>query len=127
MEWVAFVIVCALIEYMLFGIAVGRARAEYGVAAPAITGHPAFERTMRAHQNTLENLVVFVPAIAIFGVYVSPALAALVGVVWIVGRFVYFRGYVEDAPKRAPGVLVTVLCNAILAIGGGIGALVAWL
>ena len=82
---------------------------------------------MRAHQNTLENLVVFVPAIAIFGVYVSPALAALVGVVWIVGRFVYFRGYVEDAPKRAPGVLVTVLCNAILAIGGGIGALVAWL
>lgn len=127
MEWIAIVIVCALIQYTAFGIAVGKARSEFGVAAPAITGHPEFERTMRAHQNTLENLVVFVPAISIFGAYVSAPIGALVGVVWIIGRFVYFRGYVADAPKRAPGVLITVLCNAVLAIGGGIGALVAWL
>jgi len=126
-EWIAIVIVCALIQYTAFGIAVGKARSEFGVAAPAITGHPEFERTMRAHQNTLENLVVFVPAISIFGAYVSEPIGALVGVVWIIGRFVYFRGYVADAPKRAPGVLITVLCNAVLAIGGGIGALVAWL
>jgi len=126
-EWIAIVIVCALIQYTAFGIAVGKARSEFGVAAPAITGHPEFERTMRAHQNTLENLVVFVPAISIFGAYVSAPIGALVGVVWIIGRFVYFRGYVADALKCAFGVLITVLCNAVLAIGGGIGALVAWL
>lgn len=127
MELVAFVIACALIEYMIFGIAVGRARTEYGVNAPAISGPPAFERTMRAHQNTLENLVVFIPAVYLFAVYVHIELAATIGVVWIVGRLVYFRGYVEDAPRRAPGVLVSILCNAVLLIGGAIGALVDWL
>ena len=54
-------------------------------------------------------------------------VAAALGVVWIIGRFVYFRGYVEDAPRRAPGVLISILCNAVLLLGGAIGALVSWL
>ncbi len=127
MELVAFVIVCALIEYTIFGLAVGKARTDFGVDAPAITGPPEFERTMRAHQNTLENLVLFIPAINIFAIYVSAGWSVAIGIVWIVGRFVYFRGYVEDPPRRAPGVLITVLCNAVLLLGGAIGALVAWL
>ena len=81
MELVAFVIACALIEYMIFGVAVGRARTEHGVNAPAVTGPPVFERTMRAHQNTLENLVVFIPAVYLFAVYVHVELAAAIGVV----------------------------------------------
>lgn len=77
MNLVAIVIGLALIEYFVFGLLVGRARQTYGVAAPAMSGHPVFERYMRVHQNTLEQLAVFVPAMVMFGVYVSGAIGAL--------------------------------------------------
>jgi glutathione S-transferase len=126
-ELVAFVIACALIEYMIFGFAVGKARSVHNVNAPSIAGPPEFERTMRAHQNTLENLVIFIPAINLFAVYVHAEIAAALGAVWIIGRFLYFRGYVEDAPKRAPGMMISWICSAIMLVGGAIGALMAWL
>ncbi len=59
MELVAIVIAVALIEYSVFGMLVGKARGTYGIDAPAITGHPVFERYYRVQQNTLENLVLF--------------------------------------------------------------------
>jgi len=62
MEFVAFVIALALLEFAVFGMLVGWARGKYGVAAPAVSGHPVFERYFRVHQNTLEQLVAFVPA-----------------------------------------------------------------
>ena len=52
MEFVAFVIALALLEFAVFGMLVGWARGKYKVAAPAIGGHPVFERYFRAHQNT---------------------------------------------------------------------------
>lgn len=127
MEPVAIVLTLALLEYFVFGILVGRARGQYGVEAPATTGHPIFERYHRVHQNTLEQLVIFIPALWMFGAYVSPAWAALLGLVFIVGRFVYLRGYVEDPKKRSTGTYITLLAQAVLLLGGGVGALLAWL
>jgi uncharacterized membrane protein YecN with MAPEG domain len=127
MEPVAIVIVLALLEYFAFGVLVGRARTQYGVDAPAITGHPVFERHFRVHQNTLEQLVIFIPAAWLFGAYVSPLAAAGLGLVFIVGRFVYLRGYVEDPKKRSTGTFITLVAQATLLVGGGIGALLAWL
>jgi uncharacterized MAPEG superfamily protein len=127
MEPVAIVLALALIEYFVFGLLVGRARGQYGVEAPATTGHPIFERYHRVHQNTLEQLAIFVPALWMFGVYVSAPIAALLGLVFIVGRFVYLRGYVEDPKKRSTGTLITLIAQAILLVGGGVGALVSWL
>jgi len=54
MNVVAIVIGLALVEYFVFGLLVGRARQQYGVAAPAMSGHPLFERYVRVHQNTME-------------------------------------------------------------------------
>jgi uncharacterized MAPEG superfamily protein len=127
MEPVAIVLALALIEYFAFGILVGRARGQYGVEAPATTGHPVFERYHRVHQNTLEQLVIFVPALWMFGVYVSAPVAALLGLVFIAGRFVYLRGYVQDPKKRSTGTMITLLAQAILLVGGAVGALLAWL
>jgi uncharacterized membrane protein YecN with MAPEG domain len=127
MEPVAIVIALALLEYFAFGVLVGRARTQYGVEAPAITGHPVFERHFRVHQNTLEQLVIFIPAVWLFGAYVSPRAAAGLGLVFIVGRFVYLRGYVEDPKKRSTGTLITFAAQVILLVGGAIGALFAWL
>jgi hypothetical protein len=62
MALVAIITVGALIQYVLLSVRVGQARGKYGVEAPAITGHPMFERRFRVHQNTLEALIVFLPA-----------------------------------------------------------------
>lgn len=126
MNLVAFVTALALIEFFVFGLLVGRARGTYGVPAPAITGHPVFERYMRAHQNTMEQLVVFVPAIFLFATYVGPGIAALLGALFVVGRALYFAGYVAEASKRSAGFVVSALAQIVLLLGGAIGALVAW-
>lgn len=125
MNLVATVIGLALVEYFVFGLLVGRARQQYGVAAPAMTGHPIFERYMRVHQNTLEQLVVFIPAMMLFGTYVSSRFAALLGVVWIAGRVLYLRGYVADPAQRSTGFALTALPQLILLLGGIVGALLA--
>ena len=81
MELVFAVILLALVEYIVFTGLVGRARGKYKVPAPAMTGHPDFERANRVHQNTLESLIVFIPALWIFGLYLSHVVGAVLGVV----------------------------------------------
>ena len=117
MNGVELVTVLALIEYSVLGIMVGRARAKYGVEAPATTGNPVFERYFRVHQNTLESLIVFVPAMWLFGLTLSMFGAASLGVLFLVARILYVRGYVADPKKRAVGAALTFLCNALLILG----------
>jgi len=108
----------ALAEFFLFGWAVARARGTYKVPAPATTGHEVFERYFRVQMNTLEQLVVFVPAILLFAHYVSPYLAAALGALFILGRAVYFQGYVKAAQARHTGFLLSAIPNIILLLGG---------
>ncbi len=127
MELVAVVISLALAEYFVILVKCGQARGRLGVAAPSTTGNPEFERYFRAQYNTLEQLVIFVPAMIMFGAYVSTFWAALLGIVFIAGRFLYARGYVIDPARRGPGFLLTVVANGVLLLGGLIGALLRWL
>lgn len=122
MEPVAVVILLALIEYVAFGMLVGRARGRYGVHAPAVAGHEVFERYFRVHQNTLEMLVVFVPAMWLFGTYVDPTWAALLGLVYVVGRILYLRSYVADPAKREVGFGLSLLPVIVLLLGALWGA-----
>ena len=123
MPYLAIVTALVLIEYMLISIQVGRARGKYGIKAPATSGHPVFDRTFRVHQNTLEQLVIFIPSLWLFGTYVSAVWGALIGVLFIVGRAVYFQGYVADPEKRGPGFGLGFIANIVLLLGGLIGAL----
>lgn len=127
MEAIAVVTLLALIEYLVFGVQVGLARSKAGVVAPATTGDPIFERTFRVQQNTLERLVVFVPALWLFGHYVQPLVGAALGLVFVVGRFVYARGYVAEPGKRGTGFLIGEVAQALLVLGALGGALRAWL
>jgi len=122
MELVAIVTLLTLLEYFAFGILVGRARVKYGVKAPAISGHPLFERYFRVHQNTAEQLWVFLPSLWLFAHYVHAGAAALLGTVWIVGRVIYLRGYVADPEKRTAGFAIGALASLALLIGALIGA-----
>lgn len=122
MEFVIIIAMLALVQYLGFGMLVGRARGKFGVEAPATTGHPEFERYFRAHYNTLEQLVVFLPALLAAGQYGNEMVAVVAGAVFLVGRSLYFRTYVQDAAKRGPGMLLTFLANIVLVITALVGA-----
>ena len=122
MQLVALVILLALAEFVALAILVGRARGKYGVKAPATTGHEVFERWFRVHYNTMELLVVFVPSIWLFGLYVSPAIGAALGVVYLVGRVMYVRSYVRDPAARGGGFGLSMLPTLVLLVGAAIGA-----
>jgi glutathione S-transferase len=121
MELVYLTIVLALLEYVVMGALVGRARAKYGIHAPAMTGNPEFERTNRVHVNTLENLIIFIPAVWLFASYVSVRYAAVLGFVFVVARAVYAVGYLKAAEKRGIGAGVTGLVVIALVVGALVG------
>jgi uncharacterized membrane protein YecN with MAPEG domain len=121
MELVYVTVLLALLEYTVMAAFVGRARAKHAVLAPATTGHPEFERAYRVHINTLENLIVFVPGVVLFGLYVSELWAAALGVIFVVGRAVYAYGYYQAAEKRGIGAGLTGIVCIVLIVGGLIG------
>lgn len=127
MELVAVVIALAIIEYSVFIILVGKARETYGIDAPAISGNPIFERYYRVQQNTLEILIIFIPGILLFANYVRVDVAAGLGLIFIVGRALYFRGYISNIKSRSLGFILSFFPAQILLIGGFIGALMKWL
>ena len=111
------VILLALLEYSILGVMVGRARQTYGVEAPATTGNPDFERIFRMHVNTLESLIVFIPALWIFSLAVNYHLGVALGLLFVIARIIYARGYMSAASRRATGAIITTLINAILVLG----------
>jgi len=124
MTWIILVSLLALAQYLWFGLLVGRARGRYGIAAPAVTGHPIFERYYRVQMNTLELLVVFVPALWIAALYVAPLWPALLGALYLIGRELYARAYVRDPAKREFGYVLSYLPVAALLLIGLIGTIV---
>jgi len=106
-----------LLQFFWFGWQVGVARGKYGIAAPATSGNEMFERVFRVHMNTLEQLVVFLPALWIFASFVSSLWAAILGAIFIVGRAIYAVTYVKDPKKRSAGFALTALPELVLLIG----------
>ena len=122
MMLVHFVAMLAVLQYLVFGALVGRARGLYGVKAPAVTGHERFERAYRIHMNTLELLVALLPAMYVAACYWPPAWAAGAGVVYLVGRVLYWRSYSKDPDSRALGFLLSIAPLGVL-LFGSIGAM----
>jgi glutathione S-transferase len=121
MELVYGTILLSLLEYIVMAALVGRARAKHGIRAPAMTGHPEFERANRVHVNTLENLIIFIPAVWIFATYTSALYAAILGGLFVLARAFYAIGYLQAAEKRGLGAGVTGIVNTVLVVGGLVG------
>ncbi|MDG1204464.1 MAG: MAPEG family protein [Pseudomonadales bacterium] len=117
----------AIIEYIYFGMKVGKARGEYGIAAPAVTGHEMFERHYRVQMNTLEQIVIFLPALWAFGHYVNHYAAALFGLIYLFGRMIYAIKYIEEPSKRGVGMMMTMIPSMLMIMGGLLGAVYALL
>ena len=115
--YVAIVTLLALLVYFWMSLQVPVARRKCGIAAPAMTGDPVLERTIRAHYNPLEGLPLFLVPLWRFAISWSDLWAAILGMVWIVGRIVYQIGYVSAPEKRAVGFLIQFLAVAALLLG----------
>jgi len=127
MEALALVTVIALAQVTVFQGHVARARNTFNVQGPATSGHPMWERYNRIHMNTIENLIVFLPLLWICGYFLNALAAALLGVVFIVARVIYARGYLSEPPsRRAVGAWLTSGVLALLALGALIGISLRW-
>ncbi len=122
---VTLVSVAAVLLFIVTGGRVGWARGKFDVKAPAMSGHDIFERHFRVQMNTLEQLVIFLPALWLFALHWNNVVAAALGVVWLIGRVLYMTSYVADPSKRGPGFLIGGIASLILLIGGAVGAVMS--
>lgn len=116
MEAVAIVTVLALIQFFWFGFEVGKMRGKHACKAPAVTGAPEFERMFRVQQNTMEQLVMFVPALWLYAYFVNPLWGAGIGAVYLVGRAIYRVSYVKDPGTRSAGFMLSLLPTSIMLV-----------
>jgi len=111
----------AVALYFFLATRVAAARGKFNVKHPATTGNPDFERIFRAHINTLEWMPTFLVPLWLCAIYLSDVAAAVLGLVWIVGRAIYFAGYSEAVEKRLPGFFIQALACLLLFIGAVAG------
>jgi len=111
-------LVTLLTMLLLLGtmFAVGRARGMHGIKAPAVSGHPAFERAYR-----VEATVLFLPTLWLAAHYGFSGWAGVAGLVWLAGRVWYALAYLQDAGKRGAGFTLGMLGWAALLVMAGIG------
>jgi glutathione S-transferase len=117
------VTVLALVVYFGVTINVGRARAKYKIVPPETTGNPDFERVLRVQQNTLEQIVLFLPALWLFSIYISQIWGAVFGTTWVIGRIAYAWGYYQAAEKRFIGFALSSFSSVLLILGSLIGVI----
>ncbi|MBT8092162.1 MAG: MAPEG family protein [Gammaproteobacteria bacterium] len=120
---IAIVTILALGQFILFSIQVGSMRGKHGIKAPATAGHPEFERMFRVQQNTMEQLVAFMPALWVYGYLVDPKWGAAIGLVYIIGRFVYRAEYVKDPDSRGLGFTISFVPTAVMLVWALIAAI----
>jgi uncharacterized MAPEG superfamily protein len=107
----------ALLVYVWATWKVGAARSKFGVAAPAIHGDENFERVFRAHQNTVEQMVLFLPLLALAAWLWGDLYSAIYGLVWSLGRILYVEGYARAAGKREVGFLLSGALSLVVLLG----------
>jgi uncharacterized membrane protein YecN with MAPEG domain len=115
------VTLATLLIYFVLIANVGRARAKYKVPVPNTTGDPNFERVFRVQQNTVEQLLLFLPSLWLFSLFVSPIWGAGIGAIWAIGRIIYAWGYYQAAEKRALGFGINSLSFLVLLVGALVG------
>lgn len=117
----SFVTVLTLILFFVITANVGRARVKYKVPVPQTSGDPNFERVFRVQQNTLEQLILFLPSLWLFSLFVSPNWGAGIGGIWVIGRILYAWGYYQEANKRTLGFGINALSLIVLLLGSLVG------
>ncbi|KAK7138486.1 hypothetical protein R3I94_013953 [Phoxinus phoxinus] len=117
----AAVTVLGMMEQAYFSLKVIYARRKYSVSPPATTGPPEFERVFRAQANCSEYFPIFIFSLWLAGVFFSQALAAVFGVLYLYGRYLYFHGYAESAQGRLEPLYFSAKMQWALIAQSGLG------
>eukprot|EP01027_Heterolobosea_sp_BB2_P005992 GEZU01009114.1.p1 GENE.GEZU01009114.1~~GEZU01009114.1.p1 ORF type:complete len:135 (+),score=25.41 GEZU01009114.1:122-526(+) len=117
----------SIVQLEAMGILVSRARKKYNIQPPATTGDPHFEKIYRAHANTMEHTVIFIPSLLAFGSFVDDRVGAALGITWLIGRLLYAKGYMQEPEKRALGYKVAFGAECVLVGGSFLGAIINYL
>jgi len=121
MSFVALVTLLLVSQYLYFMAMTGKARDELGIKAPATTGDEVFERILRVQLNTLEQLMVTLPAMWLCANYFSTSFAGIMGLVFFAGRVLYRKAYIADPTTRGTGMMTGFLANIFLLVTAAIG------
>lgn len=111
----------ALLVYYFTLFKAGMARGRFNVEAPSHDGPEAYLRYVRAHQNTLEHLVLFLPGLWLFSFAVDPIWAAAIGILWPIGRLWYALGYYKSADQRRLGLYLSMPPIYVFVLGSIVG------
>lgn len=122
--YVVIVSALALLAYYFTLLMAGLARGRFKIPVPSHRGPEEYERYVRAHQNTLEHLVLFLPGLWLFAYVVSPYWAAGIGVIWPPMRVLYARGYHKAAEKRLIPLYISMPPIYTFVLGSLIGGIV---
>lgn len=122
--YVAIVSALALLAYYFTLLMAGIARVKFKVPAPSHDGPEEYVRHVRAHLNTLEHLVLFLPGLWLFAYVVSPIWAAGIGAIWPPMRVLYAIGYHKAADKRRLPLYISMPPIYIFVLGSLIGGIV---
>jgi uncharacterized MAPEG superfamily protein len=123
MDFVAFVTLLLISQYLFFMAMTGKARDELGIKAPATTGDEVFERILRVQLNTLEQLMVTLPALWLCAHYFNASFAGIMGLVFFAGRVIYRKAYIADPSTRGTGMILGFLANVLLLISAAFGVI----
>ena len=121
MSFVALVTLLLVSQYLYFMAMTGKARDELGIKAPATTGDEVFERILRVQLNTLEQLMVTLPALWLCANYFSTSFAGIMGLVFFAGRVLYRKAYIADPTTRGTGMMTGFLANIFLLVTAAMG------
>jgi len=119
--YTAIVTLLAVAFYFFLATRVAVARGKFNVKLPATSGDLDFERIFRVHMNTLEWMPTFLVPLWLCAFYLSDIAAAVLGLLWIAGRVLYFAGYRKAVEGRLPGFFVQSTACLLLFIGAIVG------
>ena len=125
-HYTAIVTLLAIAFYFFLATRVAVAHIKFGVKLPATAGNADFERIFRVHMNTLEWMPTFLMPLWLCALYLSDIGAAVLGLVWIGGRVLYFAGYSKAVEKRLPGFFIQSTACFLLFIGALVGIVMHW-
>ena len=119
--WISLITLLTLVLMFATGVIVAQARGKYQIKAPAIGGHPIFERAYRVQMNTLEQVLLFLPALWLAHGYGYTNVAAIIGAIWLLARVGYVITYLRDPNQRGLPFSIGILCSAALMGIAGFG------
>jgi glutathione S-transferase len=126
LHYTAIVTLLAVALYFFLATRVAAAHSKFGVQLPAMSGSPDFERIYRVHMNTLEWMPTFLVPLWLCAIYLNDIVAAVLGLVWIGGRALYYVGYSQAVAKRLPGFFIQSSACGLLFIGALVGIIMHW-